>query len=517
MAVVVPIVSEWNPKGVNRSLADIKKAEGGWAKTGAAFKSALVPATAALGAVGFAAFSAGKDAEEARKANARLSAVFDSIGYPQLASDAQDFADALALQIGVDDEIIKAGQAKLATFSEVAKSSETMARATGLAADLAATGFGDISSSSTMLGKALQDPVKGMSALGRAGVTFTAQQKKQVKAMVEAGDAAGAQALILGEVEKQVGGVAKASASTTDKMAVQWGELKETFGESALPIMDALLPALEAVSGWITRNKALFIGLTVTIAGLAAAVVVVNAAMAVWSAGLVAFGVIQSVTKAVKAWTVVQWLLNASLWANPIVLIVAGIVALIAVIVVAYKKSETFRRIVDGAFRAVLGAAKTAWEWIKRNWPLLLAILTGPFGLLVLAVVKNKDRIMALLESFVGWIKRAWTGALDPAKQAFQSLYDFVARIVDRIKRIWDSVSGIIDKVNPFASGISVSSTGTVVQPFAAASSGRTTTTAGVTVNVYGAIDPDATGRKIRQILSDTENRLGSRRPRLVL
>ena len=82
------------------------------------------------------------------------------------------------------------------------------------ALDLSKAGFGDMSSASKMLGKALNDPVKGMTALSRAGVTFSQAQKDQVAALVASGDVLGAQKLILAEVESQVGGAAAAYGKT---------------------------------------------------------------------------------------------------------------------------------------------------------------------------------------------------------------------------------------------------------------------------------------------------------------
>src|ERR1700712_5749455 len=69
-------------------------------------------------------------------------------------------------------------------------------------------------------GKALNDPLKGISALSRAGVTFTQSQQDSIKAMVGANDLLGAQKIILGEVEKQVGGTAKATATNGEKASV---------------------------------------------------------------------------------------------------------------------------------------------------------------------------------------------------------------------------------------------------------------------------------------------------------
>src|SRR4030042_5115020 len=75
--------------------------------------------------------------------------------------------------------------------------------------------------------------------------------------------------------------------------------------------------------------------------------------------------------------------LNLAFLTNPVFLVIAGIIALVAVFVIAYKKSETFRRIVDGAFKWVLKTVQGVWKWIQSNWKMLLTILTGPVGLAV--------------------------------------------------------------------------------------------------------------------------------------
>lgn len=113
---------------------------------------------------------------------------------------------------------------------------------------------------------------------------------------------------------------------------------------------------------------------------------------------------------ATMTWTAAQWLLNAALTANPIGLVIAGIALLVAGLVLAYTKSETFRNIVSGAFNAVKHAAVSAFNWVKKNWPLLLAIITGPIGIAVLAVVKNFDRIKGAFRGAINWIIRAWNG-----------------------------------------------------------------------------------------------------------
>src|SRR5262245_56079339 len=131
------------------------------------------------------------------------------------AQHAEDLASSLQNQTGIDDEVIKGGAAILATFHDVSDATGQTGgifdRATQAAVDLSAAGFGSVVSAATQLGKALQDPEKGITALARAGVNFTDAQKDQIKALVESGDLLGAQRLILSEVESQVKGTAAAS------------------------------------------------------------------------------------------------------------------------------------------------------------------------------------------------------------------------------------------------------------------------------------------------------------------
>src|SRR5262245_50427503 len=105
---------------------------------------------------------------------------------------AEDLASSLQYKTGIDDEVIKKGQTILATFHEVAgatgQQSGAFDRATKAALDMSKAGFGSVESASTMLGKALNDPIKGMTALGKAGVTFTDAQKQAIEAMVKSGD-----------------------------------------------------------------------------------------------------------------------------------------------------------------------------------------------------------------------------------------------------------------------------------------------------------------------------------------
>lgn len=388
--------------------------------------------TAAIIGFGKASFQA---AQDAAVSTARLDSVFKSMGDStgEASKAAQDYASSLSEQIGVEDDVIMAGQAQLATFgavsSEAARTAGIFDRATAAGADLAATGFGSIESNAVALGKALQDPTKGMTALGKSGVTFTKAQKEQIKALQESGDLLGAQKIVLGAVESQVQGTAAATATSTDKMGVKFGELQETIGTQLMPVIEGLV-------GFFTQYMDLLIP-------IGAAILAVVVAVKAWQAASMAAKVAQ------EAWNVVQIIFNAIMSANPIMLVVIAIAALVAAVILAYNKVGWFRDFVDkswdavvGAFEALKDAAVKVFNWIKDNWPLLLAVLTGPFGIAALAIARNWDSIKAAAETVWNWIKNTWSTITGLITGPIQDAADTASGIWDGIKSgakaVWD-------------------------------------------------------------------------------
>ena len=149
---------------------------------------------------------------------------------------------------GVDDEVIQAGTNVMLTFrnvrNEVGKGNKIFDRSQQAALDLSAVLGTDLKSANIQLGKALNDPIKGVTALGRAGVQFTQSQKDQIKALVESNDLLGAEKIILGEVETQVGGAAAANSTATQRMATAWANFKESIGTEILPAFTAITDVL---------------------------------------------------------------------------------------------------------------------------------------------------------------------------------------------------------------------------------------------------------------------------------
>ena len=355
------------------------------------------------------------EARESQKVGALTAQIIKSTGGAAKITAAQvgDLATALSNKTGVDDEAIQAGANLLLTFKNVRNEAGAGAaifdRATAAAGDLSAAGFGSITGASKMLGKALNDPVKGMSAMSRAGVTFTDAQKKQVKALVETGDVLGAQKIILKEVESQVGGAAAATATSADRAAVAAGNLKETIGTAMLPIVDRMADTFSskiapAITGFVkgmqdgTGAGGTFAGVLGTVGDVIGTVV---GFLQRWSDVLVPVGAgIGAVVVAMRAWsiatgivTVAQGLLNVALTANPIGLVILAIVGLGTALVVAWKKSETFRRIVTAAF-----------DIIKIAVLKMALVAVTAFGFIVNAFFSLAEKIIGTAAKAFGWV-----------------------------------------------------------------------------------------------------------------
>jgi hypothetical protein len=121
---------------------------------------------------------------------------------------------------------------------------------------------------------------------------------------------------------------------------------------------------------------------------------------------------------------------------NPIFLIVAAVVAIIAVLVILQKEFGLFDgviRVVGDAFAAVWAAIKTVFDWVKDNWQLLLVILTGPFGLALAFVITFKDQIIGFIKGVIDWITNNWKLILAILTGPFGLAIAFVMKFKDDI------------------------------------------------------------------------------------
>jgi len=250
-------------------------------------------ATGALRAVGEAAFNAlGSglsalgdfvgdsigEASEWQNALAQTEAVIKSTGgaagitAQEMANMAADLSAANGMSLFSDDAILGA-QNVLATFTNI--KGVGFEDATGAILDISQALGTDLQSATIQVGKALNDPTQGISALSRVGVSFTEQQKQQIETMQEAGDMAGAQAIIIAELNKEFGGSAAAAVNTyAGQMTVlteQFNDVKGSIGEALLPILMELgrfavayvVPAVQQMAAAFTEwiNSVDWVGL----------------------------------------------------------------------------------------------------------------------------------------------------------------------------------------------------------------------------------------------------------------
>lgn len=222
-------------KGVSTLLGGLGKLAGiGLAAAAAAGTAALVGLGAGL------KFSM-EEAIEAEEVMAQLEAVLKSTG--GVAGITAEMADNLATSLSqvtrFDDEAILSGESLLLTFTNIG--SDIFPQATEAMLNMSQALGQDLKSSAVQLGKALQDPILGVTALRRVGVNFNEEQVEMIKTMVEAGDVMGAQTYILKELETEFGNSAKAAGGT---FAGQMDIFRNSLSNVAEGIGMVLLPAL---------------------------------------------------------------------------------------------------------------------------------------------------------------------------------------------------------------------------------------------------------------------------------
>lgn len=141
------------------------------------------------------------------------------------------------------DDAILGAQNVLATFTQI--KGTNFGDATSAILDVSQALGQDLQSTSIQVGKALNDPVAGIGALSRVGVTFSEDQKAMIKSLVETGDVAGAQQVIIAELNKEFGGSAAAAADTfagrQARLAAQFDDVKQKVGDALLPVLGKLM------------------------------------------------------------------------------------------------------------------------------------------------------------------------------------------------------------------------------------------------------------------------------------
>jgi|GEM_PF-3459885 len=420
--------------------------------------------------LGFAFVEMARGAEDANVANAKLGNVLEGMGYGEATARVSEYAESLERSLAVDADVIKATQTKLATFSALASTTNKVGgafdRATVAALDLAAAGFGSAETNAVQLGKALQDPIKGITALARAGVTFTEQEKEKIKALVESGRLLAAQEIILAAVEKQVGGTAKAGASGFERMKLSLMQVSDAIGNAVLPLIQSFADVLTGtilpmVLPLIERFSAAWKGLAPQMQA-----VVVIAGVLVAAIGPVLM-IVGSMATAISAIAGVFAAVSA-----PVLLVVAAIAAVVAILVLLWMKSEEFRDAVIGAWNAIyaaiqgvvdnvkakldenrdavdslVNALSKVWEFLSGT---LIPILASFYG-------KYLSTLVTVIGAVIGWLVQwvaMWVRVYSAIFQAGVAVVTFVQGAIAWFTQLVEFITGLPEKITSAASGM---------------------------------------------------------------
>lgn len=258
--------------------SSLEKAFGKAEKSGRSFGGAMgkvgkvaafTAGGAALGGL-FVTLKRGTDEfVESERAAAQTTAAIKSTGRAAgvTTRQVQKLADKISLYSGADDEAVQSGANMLLTFTKirngVGKNNKIFDKATETLVDMATAMNGGAAPSAeqlrkqaVQLGKALNDPIRGISALRRVGVSFTEDQKKQIEQLVKTGHTMEAQKIILRELNTEFGGSAKAAGST---FSGSLNKLRNTFDNLAGTIVGAAAPAIQKyvdrLNKWLSNSK----------------------------------------------------------------------------------------------------------------------------------------------------------------------------------------------------------------------------------------------------------------------
>jgi hypothetical protein len=308
MAISIPIISEFDGKGIAKAKQEFAQLEGAGAKAQYAIKKAAIPAAAALAGVGAALFDATKGAIEDDAAQKLLAATLKKTTF---ATDAQikaneDWIAAQGRLLGVTDDELRPVLARFAKATGSVTEAQKMATQ---AMDIAAS-----------TGKPLATVTAALEKAYGGNLAALAKLAPEYRQMIKDG---ASYEEVMAAIASTTGGAASVAANTAQgqfkRLGVALSETKESIGAALLPAIEAVLPYLTKFGDWASKHPGILLAVGAAIATIAAAIVAVNVAMAL----------------------------------NPFSLIAIAVVALGALLVAAYKKFEPFKTVVDAVFGAI--------------------------------------------------------------------------------------------------------------------------------------------------------------------
>jgi hypothetical protein len=382
--------------------------------------------------------------QESEKAIAAVEAALKSTGGAagKTSAQLQEMAAKLqSISTFDDDEILSKVTANMLTFGNV--TGESFDRAQQAALDLSARLGQDLQSSAIQVGKALNDPIKGIAALGRVGVQFSKDQKAMIKALMETGDVAGAQKIILDELFKQFGGQAQAAANTT---AGAWAQMTNSIGDAMEAVGAIIAPFVKSFAEFIKGLAEAFSSLDPSTQQF---IVAVGAAAAAIGPLLLALGFI---LPALSALAPIFGLITA-----PVAIFVAAI-ALVSFTLDQFGISfsqqweainiafggiiEFFGNQIQVFVKLFQGDFAGAWEAFK-------VMVSGVMNTVVQIVNTLFPGVIATIRGFIQQITQAFVNMKNIAVQAMADLYNGAKTwLMDKLSAAFDFVIEKLGLVN---------------------------------------------------------------------
>ncbi len=310
------------------------------------------------------------EAKQSREAMGQVEAALISSGNASGKTAAQLQLSAKALQnlsTFDDDDILRNVTANLLTFGNV--QGAVFDKAQKSVVDLASRMGGDLQGAAIKVGRALQDPIKGITAFTRLGVSFTAAEQAQIKALVQHGQGLEAQGIILDKLAEKFGGAAEAMrAAQPDQVLTQsWRDFQETIGQIEIKLLPALTAGLKSLVDWFnnlspaTQEWAVKLGLVLAVAG---------PVLVIFGKIISAVGILTPVLKGL--WVVISGLELATIgW-------IAALVAIVTAVVIFWK---SIKDVLHGDFAKAWEDAKdTAAKVAAQIKGIFASTPTGPTG-----------------------------------------------------------------------------------------------------------------------------------------
>lgn len=404
-------------------------------KFGSAMQKAALPAAAA----GVALIALGKHALDSASTLQQAQGAVESV-YGKSAAAVEKYAETSASSMGLAKSaymnyaaLVGAALQNSGFSAKQAadESNKIMQRAADMAATFGGTTADAVEAINAAVARGEYDPLEkyGVSLNATAVNAELAKrgQDKLTGAALKNAKATVALEQIYSNTSKAAGQFARESDTAAGSSAIASAEFENAsaaLGQALLPAAAATATALAAVAKWAGKNVGIVTALAAAIGVLVTAILIYNAAM--------------------KIAAIVQVAFNVAMSANVIFLVIIAIIALIAVIIIVVKKWDVIKAAAGKAFGAIMGIVNRVIQFIKKNWLTMIAVLLGPFGIAIALIIRNWDKIRAVVSRVTDAMKSAFRSVKDVAATVWSWISSKVTGVATAMKT---AISGAVTKI----------------------------------------------------------------------